>query len=152
MKLEELLDRRNIDFEKLHHRPVYTANRMAQELHVPGREVAKTVLLRTEQGYVAAVIPANRRIDLERACGCLGEEWVEMASESEIHQIYDDCETGARLPFGSLYHLRTLVDETLEEDEDIVFEGATHEEAIKMHYRDFENLEHPLKGRFTFPG
>ena len=52
-------------------------------------------------------------------------------------------------PFGSLFHVRTLVDESLAEDDEIVFEGHNHEEAIRMAYKDFEAIEHPRKGCFA---
>jgi hypothetical protein len=42
-----------------------------------------------------------------------------------------------------------VVDESLAEDEHIVFEAQSHEEAIRMNYRDFEALEHPRKGHFA---
>jgi Ala-tRNA(Pro) deacylase len=151
MKLDELLTDHAVPFERLHHQPAYTASRRAQALHVPGKMVAKTVLLRTDQGYVVGVLPANRRVDLDQVRACLGDEWVEMASEAEMERLFPDCERGALPPFGSLYHLQTLVDESLERDGEIVFEGQTHEEDIRMAYRDFEAIEHPRKGRFALP-
>jgi Ala-tRNA(Pro) deacylase len=149
MKLDELLQGRQVRFERLHHEPVYGANRVAEKLHVPGKGVAKTVLLRTELGYVIAVVPADHCVDLERVRACLGDEWVEMASEAEMRQLFPDCEVGAMPPFGSVYHLRTLVDEALADADEIVFEGQSHCEAIRMGYRDYDALEQPLKGRFS---
>jgi Ala-tRNA(Pro) deacylase len=149
MKLDELLSSHHIPFERLHHRPVYTANRVAQALHVPGREMAKTVLLRTGRGYMLAVLPATHRVDLERVRQDLGDEKVEMASEEEMDRLFPDCERGAMPPFGSLYHLSTLVDESLTKDELIVFEAHNHEDAIRMSYRDYESLEHPRMGHFA---
>jgi Ala-tRNA(Pro) deacylase len=148
MKLDEFLFNQQVPFERLRHQPVYTANRMAQALHVPGREVAKTVLLRTNQGYALAVLPATRRVDLVRVRDDLGED-VAMASEEEMDRVFPDCERGAMPPFGSLYHLPTIVDESLAEDEQIVFESQNHEEAIRMAYRDYEALEHPRRGHFA---
>jgi len=149
MKLDELLTSRRISFERLHHRPAYTAQRMAQLLHVPGQEVAKTVLLRTDEGYVMSVLPANYQVDLEQVRQCLGAEWVQLASEAEMDRLFPDCERGAMPPFGSLYHLQTLVDDSLAEDDQIVFEAQNHEEAIRMAYCDYEALEHPRKGHFA---
>ena len=149
MKLDELLTSRHIPFERLYHRPAYTAQRVAEMLHVPGKDVAKTVLLRTDQGYVLIVLPASLKVDLERVRQCLGDDSAELASEPEMDQLFPDCERGAMPPFGSLYHLRTVVDEELSRDERIVFEAHNHEEAFRMAYRDFEALEHPRKGRFT---
>ena len=60
MRLDELLNDRQIPFEHMHHRPSYTANRTAQVLHVPGKEVAKTVVLRVDGRYVVAVRPGRR--------------------------------------------------------------------------------------------
>lgn len=149
MKLDELLTNRHIPFERLHHQPAYTANRIAQALHVPGKEMAKTVLLRTGQGYALAVLPASYRVDLEQIRRELGEEQVELGSEEEMDRLFPDCERGAMPPFGSLYQLPTLVDESLAQDEQIVFEAQNHEDAIRMAYRDFEALEHPRKGHFA---
>jgi Ala-tRNA(Pro) deacylase len=149
MKLDELLTSHHIPFERLYHRPAYTAQRVAEMLHVPGKEVAKTVLLRTDQGYVLGVLPANLKVDLERVRQCLGDETVNLASEPEMDQLFPDCERGAMPPFGSLYHLPTLVDESLSEDERIVFEAQNHEQAIRMTYHDYEAVEHPRKACFA---
>src|SRR5262249_18207847 len=149
MKLDELLTSRHIPFERLYHRPAYTAQRVAEMLHVPGKDVAKTVLLRTDQGYVLIVLPASLKVDLERVRQCLGDDSAELASEPEMDQLFPDCERGAMPPFGSLYHLPTLVDESLAEDERIVFEAQNHEQAIRMTYHDYEAVEHPRKACFA---
>ena len=151
MNLNEFLDSRHVPFERLQHRTAYSANRAAQALHVPGRAFAKTVLLRTGHGYALAVLPATHRVDLERAREDLGEDRVEMASEDEMERLFPDCERGAMPPFGSLYQLPTLVDESLAEDEQIAFEAHTHEDAIRMAYRDYEAIEHPRHGHFARP-
>ncbi|HEV3236130.1 MAG TPA: YbaK/EbsC family protein [Gemmataceae bacterium] len=149
MKLDDLLSSRHVPYQRLHHEPVYQANRMAQMLHVPGRRVAKSVLLRAGRGYVLAVLPAPYKVDLERMGSELGEDSVNMASESEMDQVFPDCETGAMPPFGSLYHVPTFVDESLVHDTEIIFEAANHKEAIRMNYRDYEELEHPMRRQFA---
>src|SRR5262252_6644515 len=108
MKVDELLTNHHVPFERLHHRPVYTANRIAQELHVPGKEVAKTVLLRSDRGYVLAVVPATHRIDLDEIRKKLELEDIEMAGEGEMSRVFPDCEVGVIPPFGSIYNLPTL--------------------------------------------
>jgi Ala-tRNA(Pro) deacylase len=148
MKLEELLTERHIAFEQLQHAPAYTANRTAQALHVPGKDVAKTVVLRVDNRYVLAVLPATHRVDLEEIRQELGAERVAMASEEEMDRVFPDCERGAVPPFGSLYHLETLVDEALAADDQIVFDAQSHQGAIRMRYRDYEAMEHPRLGHF----
>lgn len=152
MRLDDFLIDHQVPFKRLHHAPAYTANRVAQLLHVPGREMAKTVLVRTGEGYVLTVLPATHRVDLARLQTDLQEGDVELASEAEIERLFFDCERGAMPPFGSLYHLATVVDESLAEDEEIVFEGQDHVQAIRMAFRDYEAVECPRRGQFACPG
>lgn len=149
MKLDEFLEKQQVPFERLPHAPAYSANRIAKILHVPGREVAKTVLVRADSHYAVVVLPATHQVDLQRVRKELGAEQVELASEAEIEKIFPDCESGAIPPFGSLYHLTTLVDESLSEDKEIVFDGQTHSEAIRMNYQDFAAQENPRLGHFA---
>jgi Ala-tRNA(Pro) deacylase len=118
---------------------------------VPGHEVAKTVLLRNsgQRDYLLAVLPASKRIDFRRLSAALGGARVELASEPELTEVCPDCEVGALPPFGSGYGMRTLVDESLAEDDGIVFEGNTHHEAIRMKFRDYQRLEAPMMASFA---
>lgn len=149
MRLDDFLTRQRIPHTRLPHSTAYTANRIAQTLHVPGKEIAKTVLVRTDHGHVLAVLPATHQVDLELLRQELGEEHAWLATEGEIETVFTDCERGAMPPFGSLYDLPTVVDETLADDDEIVFESASHQEAIRMRYADFLAAEHPRIGHFA---
>jgi Ala-tRNA(Pro) deacylase len=146
MNVCKFLEERGVAFELLPHAAAFDAQHLAQVLHVPGREIAKTVLLRANHrfGYLVAVLPATKHIDFQQLsrqmCGCE----IELASESEIAEHCPDCEFGVLPPFGSQYMMRTVVDESLAEDPEIVFEGNTHEEAIRMRFQDFMRVEEPL--------
>ena len=76
---------------------------------MPGKEIAKSVLVRTNHGYALAVLPATHRVDLEQLRQDLGEETIALASENEMQQVFPDCERGAMPPFGSLYDLHLRV-------------------------------------------
>ena len=149
MRLDELLVSRHVSFQRLPHRRTYTANGMAQALHVKGRQVAKTVLLRTGQGHMLAVLPATHHIDLEQLRADLGDERIALANEDDMDRLFPDCERGAVPPFGSLYQLPTFLDNSLAEDESIVFEGPDHEQAIRIALQDYEAIEHPRHGHFA---
>ena len=71
---------------------------LAATIHVPGREVAKTVLLRADSGYayVVAVLPADRAVDFERASQILGGSKLGLATEVEIARHCPDCVPGGR--------------------------------------------------------
>lgn len=151
MNIVEFLKTKDVEFELLPHRDTYDAQRMAQELHVPGREVAKTVLLRSadEHGCLVAVLPANRQIDFAKAAEELGSSQVELATELEMSEHCPDCEIGALPPFGSPYGMNTVIDADLAEDDEIVFEGNTHHEAIRMKFDDYCDIEKPIIASLT---
>jgi Ala-tRNA(Pro) deacylase len=130
-------------YRVIQHPTTYTAREVAQAAHVPDEEVAKSVVLRAGEDYVMAVLPATRVVDLDKARAALHTGAVALADESEFGRLFPDCERGALPPFGSGYGLTTVVDEGLTRDEEIVFEGNTHREAIQMRYDDYAALEHP---------
>src|SRR5205823_3801522 len=74
---------------------------------------------------------------------------VRLANSREVATIFQDCEWGVVAPFGTLYGLATILEESLDPDAVLVFEGPTHAEAIRMCCRDFERLEHPARLRFA---
>src|SRR5262245_60614540 len=136
MNVADFLTKQNVEFQVLPHPDTYDAQHLAQVLHIPGREVAKTVLLRANGGskYLVAVLPATRHIDFAKASAALGGSSLQLATEVEISSHCPDCEIGVLPPFGSQYGMLTLVDENLTKDEQIVFEGNTHHDAIRMSF------------------
>jgi len=151
MNVQRFLQQHNVWFERVEHERTLTAQTMAHAIHVAGYEVAKAVLLRADDGYVLAVLPAPRSVDTYRVRKILGAESVELATEADCGHEFLDCEYGARVPFGSQYGLKTLLDETLMDDEEIVFEGNTHEESFRMKLDDYRSLEDPLVVRISHP-
>jgi Ala-tRNA(Pro) deacylase len=96
-----------------------------------------------------AIVPACRRIDLERLRHCLGRD-VELATEPELHAVFADCERGALPAVGSAYRIPSVYDESLSGLSDVYFEAGDHEDVVHMDGAAFEELlagaEH---GRFT---
>jgi Ala-tRNA(Pro) deacylase len=146
MDITRFLTDKQVPFEQLQHLDTYDAQRLAQTLHVPGHEVAKTVLLRANGGYtyVVAILPAPQRVDLSRLSAALGGSRLAFATEIEIADHCPDCEVGVLPPFGSQYGMRTVVDTSLAEDEEIVFAGTTQRDAIRVRCPDFGRIEQPL--------
>jgi Ala-tRNA(Pro) deacylase len=151
MKVQEFLNQHHANYDVVMHPAAYDAQRMAQSVHVKGERVAKTVLLKADKGFkfVMAVLPATHHVDLVRVKQVIGAGDLELASEDEVAAHCPDCEVGAMPPFGSQLDVETLVDECLAREEEIVFQGNTHMEAIRMKYRDYYELEHPLVAKIS---
>jgi Ala-tRNA(Pro) deacylase len=148
MRVPLYLADQQVPFERLTHPPAFTAQRRAKYLRVPGRELLKSVLLRAPEGYLLALLPATAEIDLAGLGQVLGGP-VRLANREEIPEFFRDCEWGTVAPFGSLYGLGTLLEESVDPESQIVFEGHSHAEAIRMRCRDFERLEAPRRLRFA---
>lgn len=147
-RLEVLLKEHDVPFKSLVHPEAYTAQEVAASMHVKGRELAKTVIVKTDGRFVMAVLPAHGLVDFQKLKEVLGQKDVRLASEDEFRALFPDCETGAEPPFGNLYSVDTLVDESLTRDEEIYFNAGTHYEAVEMRYRDFEELVRPRVADF----
>ena len=143
MNIEDFLQQRGVPFSMLPHRTEYTASRTAQALHVPGDHFAKTVVLNVDGRPVLAVLPATHWLNVESLKRMLGARDVRLASEAEIKDLFPDCELGAMPPFGSQYDMETIVDDGLAEDEQIVFDGNSHDRAVQMRFHDYAQIEHP---------
>lgn len=150
MRIDEFLTEQHVPFETMLHPPAFTAQNRAKFLHVPGRQVAKCVLLVGPTRHLLAVLPATHLVDLAVVSGALGASF-HLACRSDLDLLFPDCETGALPPFGRLYGLTTILDESLDPETWIIFEAQRHALAIRMSCGDFQRLEEPLRLAFARP-
>lgn len=142
-RVQTLLEERGIRYERIHHARDYTAQETAAHTHTRGREFAKAVVVRVGDEYAMAVLPSHHAVDPERLSSALGGKPVTLATEAEITKLLPDCEVGAIPPFGNLYDLPVYVSSTLTEDETITCVAGTHEDALRLAYRDWQALVRP---------
>ena len=148
-KLQEYLDENKIKYQILTHSTAYTAQEVAQVQHIPGKQVAKVVMVKKEGGKpVMLVLPASHKVNFTWLREVLHER-AELEEEREFRHLFPGCETGAEPPFGNLFQLDTIVDTALSEDEEIVFNAGSHWQTIKMDYDDYKRLVHPRVARFA---
>jgi Ala-tRNA(Pro) deacylase len=149
--IAEYLDRNHACYSVLSHATAYTAQEEAAAAHVPGSEWAKTVVCFADDRPVLAVLPAPCAVDLKQLQRTVHARSIRLGSESEFASLYRDCEVGAMPPLGPLYGQRVFVDERLAADSEIVFSAGSHQDAIRMAYREFERLARPTLAKFASP-
>jgi Ala-tRNA(Pro) deacylase len=147
-KLKEFLDRNGVRYEVRLHQTAYTAQEVAAAEHVPGREMAKVVMVRDGGEYLMAVLPAPYHVALERLGKAAGRAGLSLATEADFARLFPGCEPGAMPPFGNLYGIPVWVDESLTRDEEIAFNAGNHEQTVHMRYADFARLVQPKTGSF----
>ena len=147
--LEGYLRESKVPFQAQHHAVAYTAQEVAAAEHIPGRMLAKVVIVLGDGKLSMLVLPAPARVDMDRAAASLGAKELRLAHEDEFADRFPGCEVGAMPPFGNLYDLPVFVDRSLAEDETIVFEAGTHTDTMSMKYADFERLVKPQTAEFA---
>jgi Ala-tRNA(Pro) deacylase len=148
-RLKQYLDENKVRYVSVRHSQAFTAQEIAATAHIPGKELAKTVMVKLDDKLAMVVLPASRRIDMERLKQATQARHLELASESDFRSRFPECETGAMPPFGNLYDLDVFVEESLCDDDEIAFNAGSHTELIRMAYRDYERLVHPRHAEFA---
>lgn len=148
-KLKEFLETHNIKYVTISHSQAFTAQEIAATTHIPGKQLAKTVMVKIDGTMAMAVLPASHRVDFDQLKKATGAKRVELATEQEFKDLFPECEIGAMPPFGNLYGMQVFVAESLAEAEDIAFNAGSHTELIRISYKDFETHAKPKVMKFS---
>lgn len=144
-RLKKYLEEKKVEFSVINHPPLYTAQELAGFLHVKGRYLAKVVMLKSlekEDKFIMAVVPAPCKVDLKKIKEISGN--VRIATEDEFRTLFPDCEPGAMPPFGNLYGIDVLMDNSFRNQNEIYFRGGSHFQAVRMRTDDYIRLVNPL--------
>lgn len=142
-KLKNFLKENNVKYESITHLPASTAQETAARAHISGKNMAKTVMVKVNGELAMAILPANKKVNFILLKDSIGNHDIELASEIEFRSAFPDCELGAMPPFGNLYGMKIFVDRSLTKHKEIAFNAGTHNELIKMSYKDFAKVTKP---------
>ncbi|HUT41007.1 MAG TPA: YbaK/EbsC family protein [Gammaproteobacteria bacterium] len=147
--ISNYLAEHGVEYDILSHPHTSTSGESAQASHIPGSRLAKSVILEDDLGYVMVVLPATRQVDLGELHRQMNRN-LGLATESELGQLFRDCEIGALPALGPAYGIETLVDDLIAEQPDIYFEAGDHEQLIHVSAEVFNMLlgERAGHGRF----
>lgn len=144
-QLKDYLETHKVKYHAMTHSPAFTSQEIAAAAHVSGKELAKTVIVKTDGHLAMVVMCANHQVNFAKLKEALGTKAVDLASETEFKDKFPGCEVGAMPPFGNLYDMPVYVESDLTHQDRIMFNGGSHSELIEMSYKDFDNLVHPDK-------
>lgn len=149
LTLERYLDTKHVKYDVIAHEPTNSSMQTAQACHIPGDRLAKAVVLRDEVGYALAVLPASHHIRLSELRRQFGDD-VGLATELEIEELFEDCVRGAIPAVGECCGLDTLVDDSIDEQPEIYFEGGDHGTLVHMSHAQFARMTSTARhGRFS---
>jgi len=147
-----MLQLRGIPFEEMRHPAVYTSQDVAEREHVSGHRVAKVVVVMADGRPVELILPASRHANLDRVRTVLPAHEIRLAREDEMEKFFTDCELGAIPPLRHWREVAVLMDRSLNVEGEILFQAGTHQDAVRLKFRDWYELVNPQVATFSEPG
>lgn len=143
------LDSNKVEYRVKEHAPAYSAHDVAVSTLISERELAKAILVSVDGRFWMTVLRTDHRVNTQMIKRAFGAKQVHLAHEEDLESLFPDCQIGAMPPLGNLYGLPVMVDESLAEDEEIVFNACTHTRVIRMKFKDFKELVKPVILQFA---
>jgi len=141
--LERFLDSHKVDYHLVHHPYSETAMGSAIAAHVPANQLAKAVVLKDDEGFMMAVVPSNKMVDLN-AINRRTNRMLTPASQRDVRILFGDCQQGAVPAIGQAYNLKMMWDENLAMEDTCYMEGGNHTDLIKMEQSAFMSIMEPM--------
>jgi Ala-tRNA(Pro) deacylase len=130
-RLRQFLDSEGVRYDVVSHPRTATSSQSAEVAHIPGNQVAKSVVVHHELGYVLAVVPSTHRVELGTLQDLLDKR-LGLATEAEVTTLFHDCEAGAIPPVGAAYGVPVILDQSLGDVSDLYFEGGDHKSLVHV--------------------
>jgi len=137
--VRDYLDEAGVSYDLVHHAYSPNSRRAAAAAEVPADQLAKPVLLRHERGFVMAIVPASRRVELPKLAERLGRR-LNLATERDVCDVFSDCHRGAVPAVGQAYGVEVIWDDCLAACADVYFEAGDHTDLVHMSGREFTFL------------
>jgi Ala-tRNA(Pro) deacylase len=151
-KLKKHLDDAGVTYTGHPHRPAYTSQEIAHSVHIPGREMVKSVILKAdEKNLIMAALSANDTANLDVLRKEIGCGSLRLATETEFSDAFPTCQPGAMPPFGNIFNLSTYCEANLCRNREIEFNAGSHGETIRMRFDDYKRLANPKMIHFAQP-
>ena len=140
VKIKKYLDDKGIDYEELAHKTVYTAYDAAQTLQKKLKEIAKTILVEADKTHVLVVLPADKKIDLEKLKKALGAKKISLPGEQVMIKTLK-IKPGTLSSFGKIHNLEVVVDKAILGAKRVVISTGSFTDSVFMKVKDFIRSE-----------
>jgi Ala-tRNA(Pro) deacylase len=129
-----LLDSEGVEYSVTHHEPVTTSQAAAAVRGVELNTGAKAMVVKGKDGFALAVLAADRKVDWKLLAPLVGKS-PRFATAEELQDL-TGLSKGAVPPFGRLFGLRTIYDESLLDVEKVNFNAGSHTDSVSMRRED----------------
>lgn len=153
-KLLKLLDAAKAKYKLLTHKTVYTAYDAAQTQKLPLKQVGKMLLVKADNKFAVALVPASKRLDLQKVkkginlhLAKTGQKKAKSLAICNERQIINNFTKGksAMTPFGSLYGCLSIVDKGFLKNKVLNLNAGSFEESITLSPAVYKKVEKPIE-------
>ena len=138
--VSRFLEKAHTEYDLVPHTHTETSVQSALAAHVPLNQVAKAIVLKDKEGkYLMAVVPAHNKLRVRWLSDVMSRD-LQLVSEVDLKDIFQDCEMGAVPVFGQAYGIELIWDDELLEADDIYMEAGDHEQLLHMTRDQFATL------------
>jgi len=137
--LADYLSDHNVAYDLVRHPHTQTALGSAAASGVPANRVVKAVVLKGDDGFMLALVPASCHIRFEQLREVLRKD-VDLANEEQVETLFLDCEPDSVPALGAAYGLKVVVDDSLAQESEVYFESGDHTSLVHISGKKFREL------------
>lgn len=146
LKIRQLLDSNNVDYQFLEHEEVRTSEEAAKVRKTKVSDGAKAMLIKSKEytnKYLMIVIPADAQLSLNKVNQIFSEEF-EIAPKEDIEE-YTGIKMGGVPPFGRIMGIEVYFDKRMWSKETSAFNCGRKDRSIIMKAEDLIKYAQPNK-------
>jgi len=154
-KITNLLTEHHVPFRTFEHAPVRTSEEAAAlRPDFTMHQGAKALIVKAKGSdnvpfFVMLVFPADLKFDSKKVKMAINAKSVSFAAEDEVERLTGGVKIGGVPPFGNLFDLSVYADESLFENDEIVFNAGDRSFSIAMKSADYRNIVIPIVSHFV---
>ena len=122
----------------IRHEPVTTSEAAAAVRGVDLNTGATAMVVKGREGFALAVLAADRKVDWKLLAPFVGKS-PRFATDEELQEL-TRLSKGAVPPFGGLFGLRTIYDESLLDVDRVNFNAGSHTDSVSMRRDDMVRI------------
>jgi prolyl-tRNA editing enzyme YbaK/EbsC (Cys-tRNA(Pro) deacylase) len=149
--IRDLLTENNLWFEVFEHEPVITSEdasrvRSGYELHQGTKALIVRGKVSGEKKFLMIIVPGNKTFDSKKVKEVFGISDIRFATEDEVSEITGGVKRGGVPPFGNLFGLSVYCDNSVFDNEKIIFNAGDRCFSIGMKSADWKSVVNPEVG------
>jgi len=147
-KVLKHLDDKNVKYEIIPHKKVYTALDAAATLKVKLEEIAKSLVIKADTSYYLLILASNKNVNLAKLKKALKAKKVVIPKEADLVKAFK-IRPGSLTGFGSIHKIPVILDKGFEKVNQAIFSGGSLVESVKLKVADYAKLEEPIRHLFS---